>query len=1018
MIGSASEAARAGRVAGPNPYVGPRPFEPGEKLYGREDEITDLYYLWHAERIVLLHSPSGAGKSSLLQAGLLPRIRESFDVWGPTRVNQEPITGAGDVNRYALSAMQGFEEGVPERFRRPPAELAGQTLAEYFERRPRRRSAAKSVALLFDQFEEILTVDPLALAAKHEFFDQLGELLHNPRVWALFVLREDYLAALDPYARQVPTHLKNRFRIDMLGLDGAREAIVNPALAGGREFPAADRLVEDLATLQVQQADGSFHRETGHHVEPVQLQVVCFRLWDALPAGDLAIDEEDLTRFGDVTEALAAYYADSVRRLAAGKEARERAIREWFGEALITTGGIRGQVLRGAEESEGLANDVIERLLDTHLVRAEKRAGATWYELAHDRLIEPVRDDNAAWRAEHLSEVQQRSALWERQGRPPGLLVQDEDLAAAERWAAAAAVITGVERRFLEASREAQAIAERERRQARRIRRLAIAATVVGALALVAGVFAVAQMIEAEKQRQDAVAQREEADRQRAEAVAQREAAESERLRAEQEKLAAEAARRDAVEQRGVAEGQKRIAEEQEREAQTQRLAAVQSRDQAEEAHAEADRQRALSDEQRRRAERLQGEAERSEEEARRLQHVSLARALTVRSLDLTGRGDPEPAALLALQARRLHREFGGDPDDPEVYQALRLSLEALDPQGAVLHRAAAVQAVAVAAGGAMVAYGTEAGEVGLARLGDLAEPRALGSFDGPTRAVAWSPAGNLLAAGSLRGALWIWNVESGGAPPRVLVASGPAVLGLAFRPASTRLALADAEGVKLWDLAQREGAPVKLAPGSDGGVRVSSVAWSSDGGLLAAAGEGGVALWADPASPEPPQKLVAERDARALAWSHDGRLLAVGRGDGNVALWRREDFAGKPLVLTGHAARVNAVGFHPGREVLASASADGSLRLWDVAQTDSRAVSLVLTGHDHWVWALAFSPDGDRLVSAGADRTLRRWLTRTALLAAELCRRLPRDLTVEEWEKYLGSDMARAESCSASEGE
>ncbi len=62
-------------------------------------------------------------------------------------------------------------------------------------------------------------------------------------MFALFVLREDYLAPLDPFLSQVPTHLKNRYRIDLLSLDGAREAIVNPALAGGREFPAASRQI-------------------------------------------------------------------------------------------------------------------------------------------------------------------------------------------------------------------------------------------------------------------------------------------------------------------------------------------------------------------------------------------------------------------------------------------------------------------------------------------------------------------------------------------------------------------------------------------------------------------------------------------------------------------------------------------------------------------------------------------------------------------------------------------------------
>ncbi len=433
------------------------------------------------------------GKSSLLSAGLLPRLAERFDVWGPARVGMEPAadgTAHGPVNRYVASAMAGLEEGVPERLRRPAEVLAGQTLRQYLDSRPHRRSAPRNVLLVFDQFEEVLTAGPLAVAAKREFFDQLGALLRNPRVWALFALREDYLAPLDPYAHRVPTHLQNRLRIDLLGLDGARQAMVKPARDGGREFPAAEQLVRDLATMKVQQPDGTFVEQTGRHVEPVQLQVVCYRLWQQMPVDDRSIDPEDLERFGDVSQALAAYYADSLTRIAAGDERLERALRDWFAGRLITAGGLRGQVRRGAETSGGLANEAVERLLDTHLVRAEQRAGATWYELAHDRLLEPVREDNAAWRAGHLSEVQHRAQLWESQGRPPELLLRDDQLAAAQRWALGSVAITPVELRFLEESHSAQEVTDRERRQARRIHRLAVVAILVGAVAAVAGVFA------------------------------------------------------------------------------------------------------------------------------------------------------------------------------------------------------------------------------------------------------------------------------------------------------------------------------------------------------------------------------------------------------------------------------------------------------------------------------------------------------------------------------------------------
>ena len=62
-----------------NPYVGPRAFHRGETLYGRQREVMELLDLLIAERIVLLHSPSGAGKTSLIHAALIPELeKEGF----------------------------------------------------------------------------------------------------------------------------------------------------------------------------------------------------------------------------------------------------------------------------------------------------------------------------------------------------------------------------------------------------------------------------------------------------------------------------------------------------------------------------------------------------------------------------------------------------------------------------------------------------------------------------------------------------------------------------------------------------------------------------------------------------------------------------------------------------------------------------------------------------------------------------------------------------------------------------
>ncbi len=185
----------------------------------------------------------------------------------------------------------------------------------------------------------------------------------------------------------------------------------------------------------MQRPDGSFETETGLYVEPLQLQVVCRRLWDELPADTETIAVENLQAFGDVDAALAAYYDASVANVAGGDVRAERVVRDWFGDRLITAGGIRGQVLREQSASGGLDNGSVDRLVATHLVRSEQRDGKSWLELAHDRLVAPVRNSNAAWLEQRLHPMQRQAALWEQDRRPPSLLLRGRALKDAERWA-------------------------------------------------------------------------------------------------------------------------------------------------------------------------------------------------------------------------------------------------------------------------------------------------------------------------------------------------------------------------------------------------------------------------------------------------------------------------------------------------------------------------------------------------------------------------------------------------------
>ncbi|MCC2334772.1 NACHT and WD repeat domain-containing protein [Cellulomonas wangsupingiae] len=474
-----SETARPSPLA--NPFVGPQSIPHGAPIYGRTRETTTLLNLLVAERIVLLYSPSGAGKTSLVNAALRPAlVEDDFEVLPVASVRHEP--GDGDRtgrNRYALSIMSSLEQRLPVDQQLAPADLAALTLHQYLTTRTDLDDQPGNEVLVVDHFEDALRVDPFDLDAKRAFFAELGEALADRRLWALFVMREDYLASLDPYLRLIPLHFQAQFRLDLLRPDSARQAIVRPIEAAGAHIDddAVTRLLGDLRRVNVLQGD-EVRATEGPYVEPVQLQVACHRLWQNLEPGQDRIRVSDVEATGDVDSALRTYYRESVARVSEETGVPERMVREWFEHDLVTPHGLRTQVTTGPG-----GTDLLNRMIATHLLRAEERHGTIWYELSHDRLVGPVSVDNEQWAGENLSAFERDAQLWDAQHRPDGLLLSDDALAAEERAVdEGRARHNAVEQAFFARSVDARSAREHERRSVRRTRRalvVAVAALVV-----------------------------------------------------------------------------------------------------------------------------------------------------------------------------------------------------------------------------------------------------------------------------------------------------------------------------------------------------------------------------------------------------------------------------------------------------------------------------------------------------------------------------------------------------------
>ena len=450
---SASTSTKVGRK---NPYVGPRAFRTNEDLYGRERECRELTDLIIAERMVLLHSPSGAGKTSLIQSQVMPRLtREGFAVSRILRVNTLPTKPVANRWVYSVALALVGEDRLDEW----PG-LEDMTFPQLLNRLDSEQGENERV-LVFDQFEEILRLEPADWEGQTEFFAQVGEALTDCNRFALFSMREDFVGGLDRYLRHLPGQLRTWYRLDFLQKDAAMRAIQKPAEDWSAVFSdeGAKQLFDDLATVDVELLGGESEKRVGPYVEPVQLQVACHRLWRTLrrdrPKGVGTITAEDVRKCADIDTTLAGFYSDAVAEVVNETQIQERALRDWFDSRLITPDQWRRQTRRGPISPTSDIDAVLKELEDRYLIRSDRRAGVTWYELTHDRLILPVLRDNKEWRRVHLHWIEYRAVEWDRKARRDSFLIPREELAEAQFWLMKNRHGAGeLEREFIEKSLE------------------------------------------------------------------------------------------------------------------------------------------------------------------------------------------------------------------------------------------------------------------------------------------------------------------------------------------------------------------------------------------------------------------------------------------------------------------------------------------------------------------------------------------------------------------------------------
>ncbi len=430
------------RLDAQNPWPGLAAFTESQQefFFGRNEDAADLYSCIRRERLTLLFGKSGLGKTSLLQAGLFPRLRAASMLpvyirlgYGPDSPPlEEQVQAALEA---AVASADLAEAATPQ---------SGEGLWEYLHRRGGnfigREGSAVTPVLVLDQFEEWFTLGARRDFAGHlakDFLPGLAGLVENrtparlaERLMSdrdvgrrydleslgcriLITLREDYLPSLESLRDSIPSLAQAGNRMRLTEMNGSQALSVvadpNPDLI---DPGVAEYIVRFVAGVQPRSGGGPAEGAQRVPLESLEIAPAILCLFCR------QLNEERLSRnLPRITESLVsaqglAIIDDFYRQSIAGMHP---AVRRLIEDRLLTSAGFRDSIdlaEAGRDlEQAGADPASIDSLIRIRLLQVEEHRGHPRLELTHDVLAEPVRRSRDQWAEEQAREKRRQQEL-------------------------------------------------------------------------------------------------------------------------------------------------------------------------------------------------------------------------------------------------------------------------------------------------------------------------------------------------------------------------------------------------------------------------------------------------------------------------------------------------------------------------------------------------------------------------------------------------------------------------------